>query len=288
MGILDKIRGLSWVVGSRKGEKAVKDGRFEDALVHLDESIALNPKDAYAYFYRGLAHGGLGNLNAAIRDLNTAKKFGPQDSALLTNLGTCYLRKGQFAAALKEYKKALKINPKDASALLNVGIVYAKQAETAPPRSEPRLIARALDSLDKAIISDPNLPEAYHERALLLTDKGRLPEAIKDLTQAINLDKSYTEAYDDRESLYRRLGKSEKVGDGPIHPSGVGPRILAEAPPDPYAIPYSSRSTRFSTFPNGLRGSESTKITDSGFLKLASWPRQCSIISASVGLSPGL
>ena len=185
MGILDKIRGLSWVVGSRKGEKAVKDGRWEDALVHLDEALALNPKDAYAYFYRGLAHGGLGNLNAAIRDLNSAKKFGPQDSALLSNLGTCYLRKGHFSAALKEYKKALKINPKDARALLNVGIVYAKQAETAPPRSEPRLIARALESLDKAIILDPSLPEAYRERALLLAEKGHLPEAVKDLTHAI-------------------------------------------------------------------------------------------------------
>ena len=77
MGILDKIRGLSWVVGSRKGEKAVKDGRWEDALVHLDEALALNPKDAYAYFYRGLAHGGLGDLNAAIRDLNTAREVRP-------------------------------------------------------------------------------------------------------------------------------------------------------------------------------------------------------------------
>ena len=223
MGILDKIRGLSWVVGSRKGEKAVKEGRWEDALVHLDEALALNSKDAHAYFYRGLAHGGLGNLNAAIRDLNSAKKFGPQDSALLSNLGTCYLRKGHFSAALKEYKKALKINPKDARALLNVGIVYAKQAETAPPRSEPRLTARALESLDKAIISDPNLPEAYRERGLLLADKGRLDEAIEDLTYAVNLDNTYTEAHEDLESLHRRLDKSEKAGADQAPTRELGP-----------------------------------------------------------------
>ena len=223
MGILDKIRGLSWVVGTRKGEKAVNEGRWEDALVHLDEALALNPKDAHAYFYRGLAHGGLGNLNAAIRDLNSARKFGPEDSALLTNLGTCYLRKGQFAAALKEYKKALKMNPKDARALLNVGIVYAKQAESAPPRSAPRLAARALESLDKAIIRDPRLPEAYHERGLFLAAQDRLPEAIEDLTYAINLDSSYTEAYEDRESLYRRLGKSEKSGADQAPARELGP-----------------------------------------------------------------
>ena len=220
---MDKIRGLSWVVGSRKGEKAVKEGRYEDALDHLDEAIAQNPKDAFAYFYRGLAHGGLGNLNAAIRDLNSARKFGPEDSALLTNLGTCYLRKGQFSAALKEYKKALKINPKDARALLNVGIVYAKQAEAAPPRSEPRLSARALESLDKAIISDPRLPEAYRERALLLVDKGRLDEAIEDLTYAVTLDDTYTEAHEDLEHLHRRLEKGDKADADQAPTQQLGP-----------------------------------------------------------------
>ena len=117
----------------------------------------------------------------------------------------------------------MKINPKDARALLNVGIVYAKQAETAPPRSEPRLIARALESLDKAIIRDPRLPEAYRERALLLAEKGRMPEALKDLTHAISLDNSYTEAFEDRESLYRRLGKSEKVGADQAPARELGP-----------------------------------------------------------------
>ncbi len=211
MGLLDKIRGLGWVVGSRKGEKAVQEGRWEDALNHLNEALVLNPKDAHAYFYRGLAHGGLGNLNAAIRDLNSARKFGPEDSALLTNLGTCYLRRGQFAAALKQYKKALLLNPGDARALLNVGIVYAKQSESAPPRSKPRLAARALDSLDKAISRDPRLPEAYRERALLLASREELGEALEDLTYAIHLDDTYSEAYEDRSALYQRLGDGENA-----------------------------------------------------------------------------
>ena len=211
MGILDKIRGLGWVTDSRKGEKAVNEGRFEDALVHLDEAIALNPRDAYSYFYRGLAHGGLGNLNAAIRDLNSARKFGPEDSALLTNLGTCYLRRGQLAPALKEYKKALQLNPKDARALLNIGIVYAKQSESAPPRSRPRLAARALESLDKSIIQDPRLPEAYRERALLFAAQDRLPDAIEDLTYAISLDSYYAEAYEDRARLHSKLGNTKNA-----------------------------------------------------------------------------
>lgn len=211
MGILDKLRGLGWVVGSRKGEKAVNEGRWEDALVHLDDALAQNPKDAHAYFYRGLAHGGLGNLNAAIRDLNSARKFGPEDSALLSNLGTCYLRKGQLAAALKQYKHALKLNPRDARALLNVGIVYAKQSETAPPRSKPRLAARALESLDNAIFRDNRLPEAYHHRGLILAAQDRHPDALEDLTYAINLDPDYAEAYEERARLYDKLGESENA-----------------------------------------------------------------------------
>ena len=187
MGILDSIRGLGWVVGSRKGEKAVNEGRWEDALVHLDEAIAQNPKDAYSYFYRGLAHGGLDNFEAAIRDFNAARRYGPEDSALLSNLGTCYLRRGQLSAALKHYKRALELNPRDASALLNVGIVYARQAELAPPKSSPKLTSKALEALDNAIDRDGRLAEAYRERGLLHRRRGDRHKAAEDLSRAREL-----------------------------------------------------------------------------------------------------
>ena len=212
MGILDKLRGLGWVVGSRKVKRPSRKAAGKTPSFTSTRPSPRTPKTPTPTSTGVSAHGGLGNLNAAIRDLNSARKFGPVDSALLSNLGTCYLRKGQLAAALKQYKQALKLNPRDARALLNVGIVYAKQSESAPPRSKPRLAARALESLDNAILQDSRLPRHTITGLCCSPPQDRLPEALEDLSYAIKLDAYYAEAYEDRASLYNKLGEMKMPG----------------------------------------------------------------------------
>lgn len=50
---------------------------YEHAIADYTESIRLNPKDADAFFYRGLSKGRLGDKAGAAADLDEAKRLNP-------------------------------------------------------------------------------------------------------------------------------------------------------------------------------------------------------------------
>lgn len=50
---------------------------YEHAVADYTESIRLNPKDADAFFYRGLDRGRLGDKSGAEADLAEAKRLNP-------------------------------------------------------------------------------------------------------------------------------------------------------------------------------------------------------------------
>ncbi len=211
MGLLDRFRKLKWVVEWRRGMKAVEEERWDDAISSLDEAILLKPDDAQCYNLRGLAFGGLGNLDSAMRDFKEARSLAPDDPSVCNNLGTCYLRMGQIDNAVKHYKMALKIDARDVQARTNVGIAYSKKAALASANTRDRYARLSLTAFDEVIAEDPSFPVAYRERGLLYTFQGRYQDAISDLTQAIELDPSYAEAYYDRGLAYRELGEDQKA-----------------------------------------------------------------------------
>ena len=51
-------------------------GDYEKAVLNFDESIRLNPKNASAYYKRGIAYQGLGEDERAERDFQKAKELG--------------------------------------------------------------------------------------------------------------------------------------------------------------------------------------------------------------------
>jgi tetratricopeptide (TPR) repeat protein len=50
------------------------------AIDDYDKAIQLNPKDAEAYYYRGLAYGVLENINMYTQNLKTAAKLGQTEA----------------------------------------------------------------------------------------------------------------------------------------------------------------------------------------------------------------
>src|SRR5207302_332617 len=99
-----------------------------------------------------------------------------------------------------------------------------------------------------------------------------------------------------RDPRHRGLGIAPLADDlrsgieqpAPHRLAAFGPAWLAQGgvlvhPPAP-VIP--ARSSRFSTLPEALRGRASAKITRSGTLKSARWPRQCSRTACSLSDPP--
>jgi len=86
-------------------------GRNSESVVQLSQAIAsgaLTPADtARAYFDRGVAYDGLGNLAAAITDYNEALRTDAALAPAYNNRGNAYRRLGKIRQARRDYQAAL-------------------------------------------------------------------------------------------------------------------------------------------------------------------------------------
>ena len=76
---------------------------------------------------------------------------------------------------------------------------------------DKNLFSKAIEHYSEAIKSNPQLPEAYHNRAHAKAALGRPKKAIKDFDKAIELRPQFVEAYNDRGSTKIGLGEYKEA-----------------------------------------------------------------------------
>lgn len=164
-------------------------------------------KTAQVYFIDGYAQQALGQIAAAIDDLEQASTLDPTNVEVLGNLANLYLAVNQPMDAERIAKRAVTFNKTNPDAYMALGSVYAaeshyddariqfEQAFTLDTTSAKPLysiaqtyvaqnnIPMALQSIDRALAVDPNSVDA-------LSFKAQLYARQHDVTHA-------TEAYDD-------------------------------------------------------------------------------------------
>jgi len=89
-----------------------------------EKTTLKDPKDAEAYFNRGLAYDDKGQYDQAISDYSKAIEINPGLAEAYINRGNAYSKKGQYDKAISDYSKAIEINPKYADAYINRGLAH--------------------------------------------------------------------------------------------------------------------------------------------------------------------
>ena len=107
---------------------AFKD-KYSEAITEYDKAIALDPKNAYAYYSRGYAYGKKGQHDQAIADCTKAIEIDPRLAWAYNNRGLIYGKGGQYDQAISDFTKALEIDPKFALAYNNRGNVYRNKGQ---------------------------------------------------------------------------------------------------------------------------------------------------------------
>ncbi len=116
-----------------RGMTYLEQGDYRKAIDAFDEAIGLDPRDAIAYYNRGVAYysldrseqvrGGLDLYQLAIQDFNDAIRLNPQADAYYSR-GVAYRKLGQFERAIEDFDEAIRLNPQYAEAYYNRGGVY--------------------------------------------------------------------------------------------------------------------------------------------------------------------
>src|SRR5262245_15056736 len=167
------------------GDALARKGRSDEAMVHYDEAITLQPDYADAYYNRGTVLLAKGRVDEAIADLAKTLEMHPYDADAHTSLGNALLQKGSPREAIAQYVTALALAPQDAHSRNNLAWILATASD-----SSIRDGAKAVEFAEEAVqLSGGREPLFLRTLAAAYAESGRFSEAIAVAQQAAGIAK---------------------------------------------------------------------------------------------------
>ena len=217
-----------------QGDRALHEGRHEQAIEHYSQALLLNKRYAAAYNNRGLAyafagdyeraiadftevveidgsaaaygnrgrtHDRAGDYEQAIADLTKAIEIGDNSPGDYIDRGVAYGRSGNHPQAIEDFSEAIGIDGDSADAYCNRGVAYVHTGDN----------KKAIEDFSEAIGIDGDFANAYLNRGELHIDARDYEEAIEDFSEAIRIDDNSANAYTDRGLAYYHSGDYEQA-----------------------------------------------------------------------------
>ncbi len=187
--------------------------RFNEAIVHLDKAIMLNPDYSQAYFERGLAYFNLGDFVNAMDALSKTISIDPQDSDAYTSIGVVKYHFGKTQDAIVDLNRAIKLDPRNALALSNLAmmkdVIADQEINLGNVDTAIGLYQEAIADLDKAIQIIPDYATAYNNRGVVRLALDDHDAALIDFNYAITYKPEYATAYSNRATIWSYQAKTE-------------------------------------------------------------------------------
>jgi tetratricopeptide (TPR) repeat protein len=173
---------LSYV---RAAKEFLKSGDYQGVERQCRKALALNPKNAAAYYCLGLAMFGRGAYDEAIRNLLQATRIEPLNGEAHTHLGVAYVGKGMLNEAVSHLQKALQIDPNNAEAHFNLGVAMFRRKNN----------QEAIKCWSQTVRLTPNDHEAHYYLAQALEAEGYVDKAIEHYASTVQLKPDHSKAH---------------------------------------------------------------------------------------------
>jgi tetratricopeptide (TPR) repeat protein len=131
----------------KQGQAAADIGDLNRAIANFSEAIRLDPKNAIAFFNRGVAYAKKDDFDRAITDYNEAIQLDPKNPRAFFSRGFAYAKKGDLDRAIADYSEVIRLDPKNAIAFANRGSDHFKKGD----------FDRAITDANDAIRLNPNI-----------------------------------------------------------------------------------------------------------------------------------
>lgn len=158
-------------------QEAVRQQRYNGALLLLDHLIERCPHRASYYNNRGLVHLWCHHYVEALADFDHALQLDPHLDQAHNNRATAYAALGCFAQAVADYERALEINPFNTRTRINLGITWRDLGQ----------LDRALVCLDEALLFYQLTEYVYAERGRTYHLRGDWNCALADYRRSLDL-----------------------------------------------------------------------------------------------------
>ncbi len=174
--------------------------QHEKALSQLWEAIRLDPGYAAPHVLAGASLMALGKTSEAIKELETALKLQPNEPLARLKLAQAYDQTDNLFGLVEQYQKLRDRSPRDPEYAYQLVKAYmrmagwcSEQIEKVNPNSARlhQSIAnnyvyqgnteKAIEYLNRAIQTDPKLPDIHLALAQLYQQKGLVSEALQEI-----------------------------------------------------------------------------------------------------------
>ncbi len=186
------------------GNALFQKGNVDEALVHYQKALEINPDYAEAHVNLGNALLQKGNVDEAIVHYQKALQIEPDYAKAHVNLGSVLFQKGDVDEAIAHFQKALQINPDNAVTCVDLGYALLQKGN----------VDEAIAQYQTALQINPDYAKAHNNLGNALLQKGDLDEAIVHYQKALQINPDYATA---RNNLGTALLQKGNVDEAIIH-----------------------------------------------------------------------
>jgi len=172
-----KATGENGLAQSNLGTALYLQGRMQEAVVHLQESLRISPGFPNVHHNLGNALAGLGRTKEAIAHYQEALQIKSDDAGVLSDLGVALGMENRFPEAVERFQEALRIEPDNVEARMNLGTALDRMNR----------LPEAVEQFQQALKLKPDSAEALDNLGLALGKLNRIPEAIARFQEAAGL-----------------------------------------------------------------------------------------------------
>ena len=179
-------------------EIAISQRYFEDAIPLLESGLHIAPQRTDLRSALGESYFKSDKIDKAIEEFDKVVAVEPSVHAY-AYLGLSHIYLGRFDNARQDFQKGLKLKPHNNFCLFNLGYIAERQGNSAEAES----------IFQKALLADPDFPDALLELANLRIQARRFPEAAELLRRYIRVSKNPASGYYKLAMVERSLHQTE-------------------------------------------------------------------------------
>ena len=167
---------------------------LNEAFGYIKKSLAAKNDDAKAHYIYSQIADAQNNAVLAVQELESARRFDPQNAQYNYELGRKYFAQKKYPQARSCFEQAVKSNPQFEAAFFNLGMTHkVMNANDA-----------ALTAFSKAATLKPDYVRAWIEIARMQDKKRNYSEAINNYRKALSLEPSNTSALKEMAQVYSK------------------------------------------------------------------------------------
>ena len=160
------------------GSMYYADGYLENAVSAYQQAISLDPQNASAWDYLGIALRSLEYYDQATEACYTALNITPDNPEIWYNLGYTYGLSGAYEKEIEAYQEAIRLQPNFSPAWQNLAVAYLDIGDE----------EASLDALLKVAEYDPDSPIVWFDIGGTYERLGDLKDARVAFEKALEID----------------------------------------------------------------------------------------------------